>query len=59
MKAKHKNVNIKIGKLIDTNIDVSRIVKLDVASRFIHLDEMKDGTWRVVYSKVEEAPSES
>jgi hypothetical protein len=35
------------------NLKISKVVEVDVKIKFIHFDELADGTWRITYSKGE------
>jgi hypothetical protein len=32
-------------------LTISKLVEVDVSMPFVHLDQMKDGTWRLTYAK--------
>lgn len=34
-------------------LKVSKLVKVDVKMKFIHFDQLSDGTWRLTYTKGE------
>ena len=45
-----KHVRVLVGKLIDKYLEVSKVNQVHIDKHFIHLDKLKDGTWRVTYS---------
>lgn len=51
---RNKNKN-KVKRFIDINgikkrLSISRVTEVKTTKQFIHLDELKDGSWRLCYT---------
>jgi hypothetical protein len=60
-KTKRETVHVINSNIVVTSpkntykkdLKISKVVEVDVKIKFIHFDELADGTWRITYSKGE------
>jgi len=48
---KRRSIVIKHKDNSEQEYNVSKAVQIDVPQDMIHLDKLKDGSWRITYSK--------
>jgi hypothetical protein len=60
-KTKRETVHVINSNIVVTSpkntykkdLKISKVVEVDVKIKFIHFDELADGTWQITYSKGE------